>query len=55
LAITKTTQPELEHFRASVPAARALPLLTSIAKREKATVITNNLGDNSLQTLVTPC
>ena len=55
LAITKMTQPELEHFRASVPAARALPLLTSIAKREDATVITNYLGDNSLQTLVTPC
>lgn len=55
LAITKLAQPELEIFRAHVPAARALPLLASIAKRENATVITNYLGENSLQTLVTPC
>jgi Beta-ketoacyl synthase, N-terminal domain len=53
--ITKSTQPELENFRNSVPAARALPLLASIAKRESATVITAYLGDNSLRTLVTPC
>jgi Beta-ketoacyl synthase, N-terminal domain len=53
--ITKSTQPELENFRNSVPAARALPLLASIAKRESATVITAYLGDNSLRTLVAPC
>jgi hypothetical protein len=53
--VTKLAQPELENFRANVPAARALPLLTSIAKRESTTVITAYLGDNSLQTLVTPC
>ena len=53
--ITKSTQPELENFRNSVPAARALPLIASIAKREFATVITAYLGDNSLRTWVTPC
>ncbi len=53
--ITKLMQPELESFRVNVPAARALSLLASIAKRESATVITAYLGDNSLHTLVTPC
>ena len=55
ILITKLTQADLENFRASIPAARALPLLASIAKREAATVITAYLGDNSLQTSVTPC
>lgn len=55
IPITKLTQADLENFRANIPAARALPLLASIAKRETATVITAYLGDNSLQTSVTPC
>ena len=53
--ITKSIQTELENFRASVPAARALPLLASIAKGENATVIIGYLGDSALQTIVTPC
>ena len=53
--ITKLMQTDLETFRANIPAARALPLLAIIAKREAATVITTYLGDNSLQTSVTPC
>ena len=53
--ITKSAQAELEKFRVNVPAARALPLLASIAKGENATVVIDYLGDNALQTNVKPC
>ncbi len=55
MPVTTLAQPELEKFRGNVPAARGLPLLASIAKRESATIITAYLGDNLLHTLVTPC
>ena len=52
---TQLAQADLENLRVNVPAARALPLLASIAQRENATVITGYLGGNSLRTLVKPC
>ncbi len=53
--ITKSDQSDLENFRINVPAARALPLLASIAKGEYATVITDYLGDTALQSVLKPC
>ena len=53
--ITKSAQAELENFRTNVPAARALPLLASIAKSENATVIMDYLGDNVLHAVIKPC
>ena len=53
--ITKLAQPDLENFRATVPAARALPLLASIAKNERAQIITEYLGDHALQSDIKPC
>ena len=53
--ITKSDQAELENFRVNVPAARALPLLASIAKGENATVIIDYLGDNALHSVIKPC
>ena len=40
---------ELERLRRSNPAARALPLLSRLARRESGTVMLNGAGDHSLR------
>lgn len=54
-AITTSSVTELESLRASVPAARSLPLLSAIAKKQAATIVVEYLGANALQMAVTPC
>jgi len=45
----------LESLRRSVPAARALPLLDIMARRESGSVLFDYLGQKSLRADLTPC
>ena len=54
-SMTTSSQTELESMRVSVPAARALPLLSSIANNEQAIVAAEYLGAHALQLIVQPC
>jgi hypothetical protein len=45
----------LEQLRGAIPAARSLPLLRALARREAATLVLDYLGDTRLQVEVTPC
>ena len=47
--------PALERLRAGNPAARALPVLTTIASGEQATLFLNYLDDFLLSVDVMPC
>ncbi len=47
--------PVLEQLRASIPAARGLPLLCAIAQRQPQQVILDYLDDTRLAIAVTPC
>lgn len=47
--------PALESLRRQVPAARCLPLLARMARREPGVVVVEYLGELSLRTLVEPC
>jgi hypothetical protein len=49
------SDPPLEALRAAVPAARSLPLLRRIARRERATVVVDYLERQSLHIEVSPC
>jgi hypothetical protein len=49
------SDPPLEALRAAVPAARSLPLLRRIARRERATVVVDYLERQSLHIEVNPC
>ncbi|MDB5841324.1 MAG: hypothetical protein JWQ23_3276 [Herminiimonas sp.] len=51
----RLADPALEQIRAAIPAARSLPLLQAIAKRETTTVILDYLDDTRLAVEVTPC
>jgi hypothetical protein len=48
-------QAALEALRGQSPAARALPLLECIARRERAAVTLEYLGGSCLRSTVTPC
>jgi Beta-ketoacyl synthase, N-terminal domain len=48
-------QPELEKLRSTIPAARGLPLLQSIAVRQNARVVLEYLEDLQLAVEVEPC
>ena len=52
---TRMAEPSLEVLRKGNPAARALPLLSAIAKGKKTQVSINYLDDNQLLIDVTPC
>jgi hypothetical protein len=45
----------LERLRASIPAARCLPMLAAIAARRPATLVLDYLDSSRLQVDVTPC
>ncbi|RJG07698.1 3-oxoacyl-ACP synthase [Noviherbaspirillum cavernae] len=45
----------LEQLRTAIPAARSLPLLRAIARRETATLVLDYLGDTRLQVEIAPC
>jgi len=51
----RLADPELEALRAQVPAARSLPLLRRIARRERATVVIDYLEKLRLRIEVSPC
>ncbi len=48
-------EPSLEALRAGVPAARALPLLRRIARRDSGRVVLDYLHDLRLAVSITPC
>ncbi len=54
-AITKAGDSALENLRQTVPAARALPLLSAIARNQTAIIVAEYLGANALQLTVTLC
>ncbi|MDD4929319.1 MAG: beta-ketoacyl synthase chain length factor [Gallionella sp.] len=45
----------LESLRASIPAARGLPLLCAVAMRNDACMVLDYLGDTRLSVAITPC
>jgi hypothetical protein len=49
------SDPRLEALRAQVPAARSLPLLRRIARRERAAVVIDYLENQRLALEVSPC
>jgi hypothetical protein len=49
------SDPQLEALRAQVPAARSLPLLRRLARREGAAVVVDYLERQSLSIEVSPC
>ncbi len=49
VAETRLEEPALEELRRSNPAARALPLLVHLARRESATVLLDGAGGHGLQ------
>ncbi len=46
---------ELETLRTGNPAARALPLLASVARGEPSAIVLRHVGGNNLRIQVTPC
>jgi hypothetical protein len=55
-AMQETREPaELENLRAAIPAARSLPLLRLIARREHRTIEFEPLGSTSLHAAILPC
>jgi hypothetical protein len=52
---TLLSQPELEALRASIPAARGLPLLVAIAQNQLTTITLDYLEHLRLSIEVTPC
>jgi Beta-ketoacyl synthase, N-terminal domain len=55
MPVNKMVQPDLENFRVTVPAARALPLLARIAKNDRGSIVMEYLGENALQASIKPC
>jgi hypothetical protein len=51
----RLTQPELEHLRKTIPAARSLPLLAALAQRQPTTVVLDYLEHLRISVEVTPC
>jgi len=53
--VTKMSDAELELLRCGNPAARALPLLAAIGRRQPDTITLDYLDDNNIRIQVTPC
>ena len=53
--VTKMSNAELELLRCGNPAARALPLLAAIGRRQPDTITLDYLDDNNIRIQVTPC
>jgi len=51
----RMTDPQLESRRASIPAARSLPLLRALTGRESSRVILDYLGNRTVAVEVAPC
>lgn len=54
-AASRMRDPLLEQLRSDNPAARALPLLTALARPEYASVVLDYVAGNSLEVTVSPC
>ncbi|TCV87465.1 beta-ketoacyl synthase chain length factor [Sulfurirhabdus autotrophica] len=52
---TPMTDPALETLRASIPAARALPLLAALARKSQEVVFLEYVAGNYLRVAVQPC
>jgi hypothetical protein len=53
--VNRLEEPGLEALRLAAPAARSLPLLALIARRQAGSVAVEYLGDTSVRTAVEPC
>ena len=52
---TELTDPALETLRAAIPAARGLPIITAIAKKQSETISLDYLDHTQILVEITPC